>query len=185
MTSFNVLPDIETLAGTWESPALEPMPLPGGTQLFITRAFDFHDRNWRVRFCGWADAGGRSRLFDGVGEGTYALEDAWAPVAGARAAVFHFSRRLFMPHTAQLARQLTESGAGQGPWAPGIQQDVSLTGALFVPSLAQVGTEYDLVAFDEGPDGALDLYLGDRSHEMNQPGLRPTKRNAFPVRRIA
>lgn len=177
------LPEYRSLEGTWESPRPEPLALADGTQLFITRAFDFEDRTWRVRFSGYADPERRARLFDGVGEGTFELESAWAPVPGARAAVFHFSRRLFAVHTTRLARQLIESREGPGPWAPGIQQDVTDTGVLFVPSLAKVGTEYDLVAFDRGPDGELDLYLGDRSQEMNQPQLRPKKRTAWPVRR--
>ncbi len=185
MTPSISLPDIETLKGTWESPELEPMPLPDGNKMFITRTFDFHDQRWRVRFSGYADGNRRVRLFDGVADGTFDLKDAWDPVPGARAAEFHFSRRLFLVHTWQLARQLNESKAGNGEWAPGLQQDVSQTGALFVPTLAQVATEYDLVAFDKGPHGEMDLYLGDRAHEMNEPHLRPKKRAAWPVRRTA
>jgi hypothetical protein len=184
------LPDIETLNGTWESPALEPMPREGrsdggASQRFVTRAFDFQDRNWRVRYSGYADQNRRTRLFDGVSEGTFELQDSWEPVPGARAAIFHFSRRLLTVHIPQMAKELNEMKAGNGSWAPGIQQDVSRTGALFVPSLAKSSAEYDLVAFDEGPNGELDLYLGDRSHEMNTPELRPKKRIAFPVRRTA
>ena len=185
MTPSISLPDIATLTGTWESPDLELMPLPDGNKIFITRAFDFHDRSWRVRFTGYADDQRRVRLFDGVGEGTFDLKGAWGAVPGALAAEFHFSRRLFTAHTSQLTQQLTATKAGNGNWAPGIQQDVSETGALFVPALAQVGTEYDLVAFDKGPNGELDLYLGDRSHEMNEDHLRPKKRSAWPVRRTA
>jgi len=194
MSKSNSLPDWETLAGTWQSPALEPMPLheaagaramqPNGNQIFISRTFDFDDKSWRVRFSGWADSQRISRLFDGIGEGNFELQDAWSPVPGARAAIFHFSRRLFVVHTPQLAQKLSESRAGDGHWAPGIQQDVSLTGALFVPSIVKVGVEYDMLAFDSGPNGERDLYLGDRSHEMNQPDLRPKKRNPFPVRRM-
>jgi hypothetical protein len=183
MTPSSPLPDFEVLSGTWESPVLESMPLPVGGQMFLTRAFDFDDKKWRVRFSLWSDSDRRCRLFDGVGEGEFELEGSWTPVPGARAAVFHFSRRLLTVHTRQLARQLTESGAGQGQWAPGIQQDVSSTGALFVPSLAKVPTEYDLLAFDRSRNGELDLYLGDRSHEMNEPNLRPKKRSTWPIRR--
>jgi hypothetical protein len=190
MNSFISLPDIETLNGTWESPAPEPMPREGrsdasASQTFVTRAFDFHDQNWRVRYTGYADPDRRVRVFDGVNEGTFELKDSWDPVPGARAAVFHFSRRLLTVHTPQLAKQLSEIKAGNGTWAPGIQQDVSVTGALFVPSLAKISAEYDLVAFEQRPNGELDLYLGDRSHEMNTPELRPKKRIAFPVRRTA
>jgi hypothetical protein len=186
MNSSISLPDIETLNGTWESPAPEPMPREGrsdgaASQRFVTRAFDFHDQNWRVRYTGYADPDRRLRVFDGVNEGTFELKGPWDPVPDARAAVFHFSRRLLTVHTAWLAKQLSEIKAGNGTWAPGIQQDVSVTGALFVPSLANSSAEYDLVAFEPGPKGALDLYLGDRSHEMNTPELRPKKRIAFLV----
>jgi hypothetical protein len=190
MNSSISLPDIETLNGTWESSVLEPMPREGrsdtgASQRFVTRAFDFQDRNWRVRYCGYADQHRRTRLFDGVSEGTFELTDSWEPVPGARAAIFHFSRRLLTVHTPRLAKELNEMKAGNGNWAPGIQQDVSQTGALFVPSLAKSSAEYDLVAFDKGPNGELDLYLGDRSHELDAPELRPKKRIRFPVRRIA
>jgi hypothetical protein len=53
MTSSSPLPDFEVLSGTWESPALEPMPLPDGGQMFLTRAFDFDDKKRGFAFrCG-------------------------------------------------------------------------------------------------------------------------------------
>jgi hypothetical protein len=189
MTLSASLLDIKALSGTWESLDLEPIPEPvslaGTGQIFITRAFDFQDRTWRVRFSAWADKNRRVHLFDGVFGGTFELEDEWAPVPGARAAVFHFSRRLFTVHTPQLARQLSEAGSGDGNWIPGVQQDISRTGALVFPSVTKVGTEYDLVAFEKDPDGETELYLGDRSHEMNAPDRRPKKRIAWPIRRTA
>ena len=177
-------PDYENLAGTWESPELEPLPSPEGTQTFLTRAFDFDGNTWRVRFAGWADQERKHRLFDGVAEGHYELAGPWTAVPGAQAAIFRFARRLFTVHHRALAELLNKSGAGKGHWSPGIQQDVSLTGALFVPTLKQVSAEYDLLVFDSGPNGERDLYLGDRSHEMNSPAHRPVKRNPFPVRKV-
>lgn len=183
-TIASSMPDYGSLGGTWESPGLEPVPSSDGTQLLLTRTFDFEGDAWRVRFSGWTDPERRHRLFDGVAEGRFELQEPWAAVPGARAAVFRFTRRLFTVHNRTLARLLTEAHAGAGPWAPGIQQDVSQTGALFVPTLAQVSTEYDLLAFDVGPAGEHDLYLGDRSHEMSTPAHRPVKRNPFPVRKV-
>ena len=182
-TAFT-LPNYENLAGTWESPELEPLPGSDGSQTFLIRAFDFDHANWRVRFSAWADRERRQRLFDGVAEGQFEFDGPWNAVPGARAAVFHFARRLFTVHNSVLAELLTNSKAGTQRWAPGIQQDVSYTGALFVPTLAQVSAEYDLLAFDIGPGGERDLYLGDRSHEMNTPAGRPVKRNPFPVRKV-
>lgn len=177
-------PDYENLAGTWESPELEPLPGADGSQTFLIRAFDFDEDSWRVRFSGWGDQQRRYRLFDGVAEGKFELDGAWSAVPGAQAAIFHFTRRLFTVHNRGLAQLLTQAKAGAQAWAPGIQQDVSKTGALFVPTLAEVSAEYDLLAFANGPNGERDLYLGDRSHEMNSPAHRPTKRNQFPVRRV-
>lgn len=182
--SASILPDYESLAGTWESPELEPLPGTDGNQTFLTRAFDFEGRDWRVRFSGWAERERRHPLFDGVAEGHFEFDGPWSAVSGAQAAVFHFTRRLFTVHNRALAHLLTQAKAGTEKWAPGIQQDVSQTGALFVPTLAQVSVEYDLLAFDTGPHGERDLYLGDRSHEMNTPARRPVKRNPFPVRRV-
>ena len=182
-TAFRI-PDYETLAGTWESPELEPASAADGNQMFVTRAFDFDGDAWRVRFSGWTDQQGRHRLFDGVAEGRFELAGPWAAVPGAQAAIFRFTRRLFTVHTRMLAQLLTTDAAGREPWAPGIQQDISKTGALFVPTLAAVSTEYDLVVFDAGTRGACDLYLGDRSQEMNTPARRPVKRNSFPVRKV-
>lgn len=68
-------------------------------------------------------------------------------------------QRLFTVHTRTLAQQLTANSAGSGSWAPGIQQDVSKTGALFVPSLAKSSAEYDLLVLDTGAQGERDLYL--------------------------
>jgi hypothetical protein len=178
------LPDYDALAGTWESPELELLSVPGGNQLFLSRAFDFDAHAWRVRFSAWADPQRKNRLFDGVGEGHLELAEPWAAVPGARAAIFHFARRLFTIHTRLLADQLTLAGAGSESWAPGIQQDISRTGALFVPAIADVSAEYDLVAFDRSPGGESDLYLGDRSHELNSAAHRPTKRIAWPVRKV-
>lgn len=182
-TAFT-LPDYESLAGTWESPELEPLPGTDGSQIFLIRAFDFDHATWRVRFSAWADRERRQRLFDGVAEGPFEVDGPWTAVQGAQAAIFRFTRRLFTVHNRPLAQLLTQAKAGDGQWAPGIQQDVSHTGALFVPSLAQVGTEYDLLAFDTGPHAVRDLYLGDRSHEMNTPARRPLKRNPVPVRKV-
>jgi len=85
-----------------------------------------------------------------------------AAVPGAQAAIFRFTRRLFTVHNRALAQLLTQVKARSEKWAPGIQQDVSQTGALFVPTVSAVGAEYDLLAFDTGPQGERDLYLGDR-----------------------
>jgi hypothetical protein len=182
-TAFT-LPEYETLAGTWESPELEPIPGAEGKGIFITRTFDFDGDSWRVRFSGWVDQQRKHRLFDGVAEGHFQLQGPWTAVPGALAAIFRFDRRLFTVHTRVLAQQLTASGSGNVPWAPGIQQDISKTGALFVPSLAKSSAEYDLLAFDTSPQGERDLYFGDRSHEMNTPDQRPQKRIPYPVRKV-
>ncbi len=183
-STASTTPDYESLAGTWESPELEPLPSPDASQTFLTRAFDFDGHAWRVRFSGWADQQRRHRLFDGVAEGRFELDGPWTAVPRAQAAIFRFTRRLFTVHNRTLAQLLTHAKAGSEKWAPGIQQDVSKTGALFVPTLSQVSAEYDLLAFDTGPHGERDLYLGDRSHEMNAPAPRPVKRNPFPVRKV-
>ena len=179
-----ILPDYESLGGTWESRELEPLPGADGSQTFLIRAFDFDRDAWRVRFSGWADRERRQRLFDGVAEGRFEIDGPWTAVQGAQAAIFHFTRRLFTVHNRALAQLLTQANAGTEKWAPGVQQDVSHTGALFVPTLSQVSAEYDLLAFDTGPDGERNLYLGDRSHEMNTLARRPVKRNTFPVRKV-
>lgn len=180
----STVPDYQNLAGTWESPELEPLRGSDGTQTFLIRAFDFDGAAWRVRFSGWADPHRKRRLFDGVAEGRFEFDGPWAPVPGAQAAIFHFTRRLFTVHHRALAELLNHDKAGSERWMPGIQQDISQTGALFVPPLSQVSTEYDLLAFSNGAHGERDLYLGDRSHEMNTPDRRPAKRNPFPVRKV-
>jgi hypothetical protein len=115
-------------------------------------------------------------------KGTSRLPDLGLLCPGAQAAVFRFTRRLFTVHSRGLADLLMRSKAGSGKWVPESSTGCSQTGALFVPSLAASSAEYDLLAFDHGPHGERDLYLGDRSHEMNNPAGRPVKRNPFPVR---
>lgn len=111
------LPGYESLAGTWESPELEPLPGSDGNQTFLVRAFDFDGDAWRVRFSGWTDPERRHRLFDGVAEGRFELDGPWSPVPGAQAAVFHFTRRLFTVHNRALAELLTQAKAGTEKWA--------------------------------------------------------------------
>jgi hypothetical protein len=129
-STASTLPDYESLAGTWESPELEPLPGPDGSHSFLTRAFDFDSDAWRVRFSVWADPQRKHRLFDGVAEGQFELQNAWPAVWGARAAVFRFTRRLLTVHNRALAHLLTQARAGTKRGAPGIQQDISHTGAL-------------------------------------------------------
>ena len=179
-----LVPNYENLAGTWESPSLESLPGPDRSSTYLIRAFDFDGEAWRVRFSGWADPQARHRLFDGVAEGRFEFDGPWTAVPGAQAAIFRFARRLFTVHNRRLADLLTRAKAGCEIWAPGVQQDVSHTGALFLPTLAAVSAEYDLLAFDAGPQGERDLYLGERSQEMNTPAGRPVKRNPFPVRKV-
>ena len=117
-------------------------------------------------------------------KGTSRLPDLGLLCRARRRQFSAFTRRLFTVHSRGLADLLMRSKEGSGKWAPGVQQEVSQTGALFVPSLAASSAKYDLLAFDRGPHGERDLYLGDPSREMNTPASRPVKRNPFPVRKV-
>jgi hypothetical protein len=165
-----------TLNGRWTSPQPEPIPNADGSTIYGVRDFTFAPETWRLRFTAYGDADAKHPLFTLRAEGHYTLGDPSVAVPGAREAEFHFARRLFTAHTEPFVELLNGAGAGSAPWTPGVEQDVSITGALFVPSMAQAPIEHDLVAFRDGA-----LFLGDRSGDLSK--ARPAALGAYPLAR--
>jgi hypothetical protein len=165
-----------TLSGRWISAQPEPIPNADGSTIYGLRDFTFTDETWALRFTAYGDPGTTFPLFVLRAEGRYTLGATSAVVPDAREAEFHFARRLFTAHAEPFVELL--NGAGAGTWVAGVEQDVSATGALFIPSVAQAPVEHDLVAFRDGA-----LFLGERSGDLSK--ARPAALGAHPLTRAA
>jgi hypothetical protein len=163
-----------TLSGRWISVQPEPIPNADGSTMYGVRDFTFTDETWALRFSAYGDPDAAYPLFTLRAEGHYTLGEPSAAVPDAREAEFLFAKRLFTANGEPFVELLNGAGAGSPPWMPGVEQDVSATGALFIPSLAQAPVEHDLVALRDGA-----LFLGDRSGDLSK--TRPTTLGTFPL----
>jgi hypothetical protein len=119
------------------SPQPEPIPNADDSTIYGLRDFSFSDETWALRFTAYGDPAATFPLFTLRAEGHYSLGEPSAVVPDAREAELHFARRLFTAHAEPFVELLNGAGAGSPPWTSGVEQDVSATGALFIPSLAQ------------------------------------------------
>jgi hypothetical protein len=158
------------LAGRWTSEAAEPVQNADGSVIYGTREFTLGEDKWRLTFRAHGDESRTVKLFSLRLEGGYELKGDSSEVPGARHADFHFTARYFTPHAPMFVDMLNNAHAGGGNWQVDVEQDVSRTGALFIPSVAQAHTEYDLLKLDGNK-----LYFGDRSRDLTVPANRPTK----------
>jgi hypothetical protein len=166
------------LSGRWTSLQPEPILNADGSMIYGLRDFSFAGETWALRFTAYGDPEATVPIFTLRAEGPYTLGDASAVVPGAREAEFHFARRLFTAHAEAFVALLDSAGAGSPPWVAGVEQDVSATGALFIPSVAQAPVEHDLIAFRDGA-----LFLGERSGDLSK--TRPTALGTHPLSRAA
>jgi hypothetical protein len=164
------------LIGRWVSPSPEPMPMPDGNTLYNLRDFILTEKAWAMLFTAYGDPGATFKLFTLRIEGTYNLGAASTDVPGARNADFHFAGRYLTANAQPMLDMFKGAKAGDGNWQLGVEQDVSKTGCLFIPSVAQAPVEYDLVRRDGD-----NLFFGDRSADLTK--ARPKKLIGAPVAR--
>jgi hypothetical protein len=158
------------LAGRWVSESAEPIQNPDGSVIYGHRDFTLGDGTWALIFRVYADERLTAKLFSVCMEGTYELKGNSPVVQDAQQADFLFSARYFTPHVPMFVDLLNSVHAGKGNWQVDVEQDVSQTGALFIPSVAQASTEYDLLKLDNNK-----LFFGDRSQDLSIPANRPTQ----------
>jgi len=164
------------LEGSWKSVAPEATPNPDGSITYIVREFSFPGgEDWSMTFTGFGDEQGTFKLFSGRMVGTYQLGEESADVEGATKAVFGFDQKFFTVAFQDIADMFN---GGEGDWQVGVEKDITETGCMFVPSVAQAGAEYDIVKIVDGQ-----LFFGDRSTDLFSEANRPTKLIAFPVAR--
>jgi hypothetical protein len=142
---------LESLSGTWVSPA--PEPWYGG---WGAREFVFADGKWSLVFTHALDRGMTQRTFQFRTGGGYALRDPSAAVPGAFHAVFEedWKRVTLLTADPGLAAAM---GLGDCGLTPNLEADISATGCGPWPSVAACGEDHDLLAMD-----GAGLYFGVR-----------------------
>ena len=156
---------LQTLDGAYASAA--PEPWYGG---YGTRAFSFGDGRWSLVFTHALDPEMRMPTFQFITEGPYAVGPASATVPGAFEGDFGEAVkrvRLLMEDPGTIAA----FGMADCGLVPGEAVDISDTGCANWKTVAECGTDHDLLAMDA--DG---LYLGVRpaDNDMCTPDKRPT-----------
>jgi Adenomatosis polyposis coli down-regulated 1 len=152
------------IKGTWVSAAAEDL----GNGTFGTRYFKLKKDQWEIRFTLYLDAAAQQPVFTFRAVGSYDVQGPSKVVAGASNAVFHFSKKYLTLETDDAALLQNFGFAGLG-FVKGNEQDISASGASFLPSVAAYGQEYDLLKLDQGQ-----LFFGMRSNDMSSEDKRPT-----------
>lgn len=167
-----------TWLGHWVSSEAEPITNPDGSIIYSRRDFHFENKIWKLIFTAWGDKDLHYKLFTLRIEGEYELRGNSQVVPEAHQADFHFYRRYFTVHAQPLLDGLKGVTGEKGAWALDQEQEITRTGALFIPPLSPGHTEFDLLKL-EGEK----LFLGDRSQDLTVPENRPKKLIAFPLAR--
>jgi hypothetical protein len=155
---------LASLSGTFVSPKVEEWY--GG---FGTREFIFHDGQWQLIFTHALDPAMTQRTFQFRTGGDYAILGPSSAVPGAYEANFDEDWK----HVTLLTT-LPEVIAGMGmadcKLTPNLETDISATGCAGWKSVADCGTDHDLLALD-----ATGLRFGQRpmDNDMCTPDKRP------------
>ncbi len=156
---------LESLDGTWASPA--PEPWYGGHG---TRRFTFADRQWSLVFTHALDPAMAQRTFAFRTHGPYAVHDASAAVPGAFEAVFFEDRKL-VTLLADDPRLIAAFGFAGCGLRLNIEVDISESGCANWKPVALCREDHDLLALD-----ARGLHFGvrPRDNDMCTADRRPT-----------
>jgi hypothetical protein len=149
------------LIGRWASPAPETIRNADGSVIYGQREFVFTEKAWALHFQAFGDAAATFQLFGLRLEGTYTLGGPSAAVPSAQEAEFFFTGRHVTAYAPML--DMFKNVTTGIEWQAGVEQDVSATGALFIPSVANAPVEHDLVQLENGQ-----LRLGDRSGDLTK-----------------
>ncbi len=162
------------LLGRWVSPQLETIPTADGNVMYGLRDFILTEKAWAIRFTAYGDAAGTFKLFTLRVEGTYELGVPALVIPEARYADFHFTARYMTAYAPMFIELFNQVRAGTDAWQVDVEQDVSETGAVFIPSVAAAPVEYDLLKLDGDQ-----LWFGDRTPDLTLN--RAVQLNAYPV----
>lgn len=156
---------LESLSGTYASPA--PEPWYGGHG---TRRFTFENGQWSLVFTHALDAAMQRPTFRFRTFGPYRIEAESAAVPGAFEAVFVEDAK-FVTLLTEDANLIRAFGFADCNLRPGVEVDISITGCANWKPVAQCPEDHDLVALD--PTG-LRFGVRRRDNDHCTPANRPT-----------
>jgi hypothetical protein len=156
---------LETLSGTYASPA--PEPWYGG---YGTRRFTFENGQWSLIFTHALDPRMQRPTFRFRTFGPYRIGQESPAVAGAFEAIF-FEDAKFVTLLTEDAALIRALGLSDCNLRPGHEVDISLTGCANWKPVAQCREDHDLIALD--PSG-LRFGVRRRDNDHCTPANRPT-----------
>jgi hypothetical protein len=165
-TSDAASPKSVDLEGDWVSEDCVGVPQSDGSILYLARAFRFSGERWELALTTHADAACSVRLMRIDVAGAYEIERP-SNVRDAFEARFGRSMLQITPFSEDSAAFLGSSGCGAEKWHPERSQSVA-GGCLFLPSLSDCPSEYDLVK-----RSGERLYFGARSGSLCTDRGRP------------
>jgi hypothetical protein len=155
---------LQTLAGTWISPA--PEPWYGG---WGTREFVFRDGQWSLIFTHALDPAMTLRTFQFRTGGGYEI-GAPAQVEGAHQALFREDWKHVTLLTAD-AGLAAAMGMGACGLTVNLETDISATGCAAWKPVADCGEDHDILAMN--PEGGLHFGQRPADNDMCTPDRRP------------
>ena len=131
---------LETLAGTWVSPAVEVWP--GG---YGVREFVFADGRWSLTFVHALDPAMTQRTFQFRAGGTYRLQAPSEAVPGAWRTIFgeEWKRLTLLTSSPEVARAMGIDSCGL---TVNLEADIGAAGCAMWRSVAECGEDHDLLA---------------------------------------
>lgn len=164
LAGFAERPALETLRGTFVSPA--PEPWYGG---FGTREFVFADGQWSLTFTHALDPQMTLRTFQFRTGGAYRVGEASDAVPGAWRTVFDedWKRVTLLTGVPEIVAGMGMAGCGL---TVNLEADISVSGCAAWPPVAVCGQDHDLLALSD--DG---LHFGVRpaDNDMCSPDKTP------------
>lgn len=145
-------PDI---TGIWETErcVVDERARTSSKSLFV-----FLGREWAIELMQFADETCTTPSLRAFFSGAYRITGPSSAASDAHEATFEFAVRRLTLYSDALVAQANAGRCGTGRWTRGVEQDVSKTGCLWVPTIAACPQEYDLVKVDENRR----LLLGNR-----------------------
>jgi hypothetical protein len=154
------------ISGQWESTQIEDL----GNKTYGWRSFTFDGDKWEIQFTLYLDSEKQTPVFMFRGVGNYKVEKASQIVAGAKNAIFYFDKKYvtLLTNNADVAKGF---GFDACMLDVGKEKDITETGCSFLPSKANYGQEFDLIAIK-----SKKLFLGARPADGNMGTVdkRPT-----------
>jgi hypothetical protein len=154
------------ISGQWESTQIEDL----GNKTYGWRSFKFEGDKWEIQFTLYLDKEKQTPVFMFRGVGNYKVEKASQNVARAKNAIFYFDKK-FVTLLTNNADVIKGFGFDACMLEVGKEKDITETGCSFLPSKANYGQEFDLIALKDKK-----LYLGARPSDGNMGTVdkRPT-----------